>query len=363
MPKISVVCSSFNHEEYVLEFINSLMAQTVKDWELVIVDDCSADKTAEKIMSVKDKRIRFEEHKFNKGVNYGVSEATRLAKSDLVLFIGSDDMLCPDCLETVLKIFKENKDIVACYTPLRYIDENGKPTGKILTLPRDKTEKEIFCDMFLGINRLPSPGLVFKKSALKPYLPLHYGLLQYSDYQIHLYLLYHHKIKMLEKPVVLYRKLKKGASFRSHGLVVREDIETDALMDTIAVLIGNDKASFLEYFGANPLIENVKVEAKTVPYWLGRLALTSKYPAKQKWGLKKIMNFISNEENMALLHKLYGFSFKDYLGLAKEVDPKHLTSAYWAKKYKKKIKKLKYIVAALGLCLAVCVAYIAFFKG
>lgn len=358
MPKISIVCPSYNHEKYVSAFVDSLLKQTVEDWELIIIDDSSTDKTAEKIKALQDKRIRFVEHDFNRGINYGVSEGIRLAKSKLISFAASDDMLCPEYMENVLKAFEENKEISVCYTPLKYMDENGNLTGKILPLPHGKSEKDIFCDMFLKENKLPSPGLVFKKSALKSYLPLHYGLLQYQDYQIHLYLLYHHKIKMLETPLVLYRKVRGSASNRSHGRVVREDAETDVLMDTIVRLIGNDKDSFLEYFGNHPLLQNVKVEAKTVPYWLGRLALTSSNPAKQKWGLKTVMNFISDENNMTLLHKLYGFSFKDYLALANEVDTKCVASAYWGKKYKKKIKKLKYLVGILVLAFAVCLSYI-----
>ena len=128
-------------------------------------------------------------------------------------------------------------------------------------------------------------------------------------------------------------------------------------MSIAASITGSNFQSLLRDFGYLSL-QNVKVEAKTVPYWLGRLALTSSNPAKQKWGLKTVMNFISDENNMTLLHQLYGFSFKDYLALANEVDTKCVASAYWGKKYKKKIKKLKYLVGILVLAFAVCLSYI-----
>ena len=68
-PRFSIICPAFNHERYGGWFIDSVLAQTVSDWELVIVDDCSSDNTAKIIKSYTDKRINFIQHKINGGIN------------------------------------------------------------------------------------------------------------------------------------------------------------------------------------------------------------------------------------------------------------------------------------------------------
>jgi len=348
MSKITFVCPSYNHEKYVKEFLNSLIAQTNPDWELLIFDDCSSDKTMELIKSVQDKRIHLIENTYNKGMAYAVSKGIETAKSEFAVFIASDDIFYPEYVATVLNIFEKNPDIIACYTPLQYMNEQGKILDGILTLPSEKSQEEIFADMFINENLLPSPAMVFKRSAFKSYLPLDVGMIQYTDWQMHFFLMNQGKIKLLEKPLVKYRISEGSACARSPNVLLREEIETKKLMDTVVNLIGEDKEIFLKYFGVYPLIKENEIEPKTIPYWLGRLALTSSVANKRKWGLQTIMDFIGVEENMVLLHRLYGFSYKDYMGYAAVVNEKMPD----IKKYKSKIKKMqKIIIGLIVLCL------------
>ena len=321
MSKITFVCPSYNHEEYVLDFLDSLLGQTCPDWELIIIDDCSQDKTADKIKSVKDRRIHFIQNQYNQGINATLNKGINLADTELISFLASDDILDTKYVQTVLDIFKENKDISVCYTPLSLINQKGKSLNKIMALPTQKTQEQMFAEMFLKENLLPSPGMAFKKSAIMPFLPLDTGLLQYSDYQLQFLLIYNYKIKLLEEPLVYYRVSDKTISYVATVSNIRKEVETKKLMDTVLNLIGNDKTVFLKYFQDYPLIKDNKIDSKTIPFWLGRLALTSPNNFKQKWGLRTIMNFISTQENMDLLNKLYGFSYKDYIKYSSLVTP------------------------------------------
>ena len=56
-PKFSILCPSYNHENYIKDFIDSVLAQTYQDFELIIVDDCSTDKTLEMAKSYNDKYV------------------------------------------------------------------------------------------------------------------------------------------------------------------------------------------------------------------------------------------------------------------------------------------------------------------
>lgn len=339
-PKITFVCPCYNHEKYIKVFLNSLLDQTNPNWELIIIDDCSTDNSVKCIQSIHDKRIHLIQNPFNMGINANVSYGIQTARTELVAFVASDDALYPEYVEVILRTFNEHRNIDACYTPLRHINKNGDLLDSFTQLPISKTESQIFSDMFLGDNLLPSPGMAFKKTIFKAYLPLDTGLIQYSDYQMHFFVLFNHKIKMLDVPLVKYRLSQDSASARKPGTLLREELETTKLMDNVVSLIETDKKQFNRIFGNHILFQNKKITTETIPFWLGRLALTSTNLSKQKWGLQTIMNYISNKKHMVLLNKLYGFSFKDYLKYASMIVQDDRTTIELEKK-NRKIKKYK----------------------
>lgn len=346
--KLTFVCPCYNHENYVVDFLHSLLVQTNPNWDLIIIDDFSTDGSVEKIKSVKDDRIHLIQNKYNRGINANISIGVSLAKTDLIVFFASDDILYPEYVEMVLDVFNKHPNISACYTPLDYMDESGMPMNNGVRLPIDKSAERIFADMFTGVNMLPSPGMAIKKSAIEKYMPLDIGLIQYHDWQFNFFLLFKNKIHMLDKPLVRYRVSNTSACARSKPVIVREKIETKKLMDTVVNLIGNDKNAFMTYFGDNPIVDGQNIDARTIPYWLGRIALTSTNYEKQCWGLQTIMDFIADDKNVQLLNKLYGFSFKDYMGFAKNVVENNNDSI--RQKYKK-YKQLTNILIVLCLIM------------
>ena len=90
---ISVITPSFNHERFVGFFIESVLAQTFEDFELIIVDDCSNDNNINEILKYKDSRIKLVQHEYNKGINATLNTAFENSSGDLLVFCASDDML------------------------------------------------------------------------------------------------------------------------------------------------------------------------------------------------------------------------------------------------------------------------------
>ncbi|MCQ2976092.1 MAG: glycosyltransferase family 2 protein [Bacteroidales bacterium] len=357
MTKLTFVCPCYNHEKYVLDFLNSLLKQTDSNWELIIIDDCSLDDSVARIKTIQDDRIRLFQNNFNQGINASFSKGIGIANTELISFVASDDMLYSDYVETMFDMFEQNQEIAACYTPLSHMNLQGKLLSTSTSLPTDKSEMEIFAQMFLNENLLPSPGMVFRKSILAPYLPLNSGMFQYSDYQMHFYLLFKNKIKFLDKALVQYRISPKSACARSPEAILREDIETEELMNTVLHLIGKDKASFLKYFGDYSLINNNEIYEETIPFWFGRLAMASPIAARQKWGLKIIRDFIACEDHMKFLQQYYNFSYKDYLGYASLISASSDQNSQTIQKYKQKIKKLKkirFMLVIICLIMGVC---------
>ena len=105
---VSVIMPSYNTGEYIAASIESVLAQTYPNWELLIVDDCSTDSTIEVIRRYQDPRIILLKNKTNSGAalsrNYGLREA----KGRWIAFLDSDDTWEPEKLEKQLRFMQEN---------------------------------------------------------------------------------------------------------------------------------------------------------------------------------------------------------------------------------------------------------------
>ena len=90
---VSIIMPSYNTANYISESINSVMNQTYKNWELIIVDDCSTDNTDEIVKKfLKDKRIRYFKNNKNSGAAISRNKALREAKGRWIAFLDSDDL-------------------------------------------------------------------------------------------------------------------------------------------------------------------------------------------------------------------------------------------------------------------------------
>ena len=97
-PRVSVIICTYNRATYLPRAINSLLAQTYQDFEIVIVDDCSQDNTAQVLAEFGDPRIRVFRHDRNKGLSAGRNTALRHARGELICFLDDDDEYFPDSL-------------------------------------------------------------------------------------------------------------------------------------------------------------------------------------------------------------------------------------------------------------------------
>ncbi|MEX2160742.1 MAG: glycosyltransferase family A protein [Anaerolineales bacterium] len=128
-PAISVVIPARNRAGYILESIESVFAQTFKDYEIVIIDDGSTDET-KKVLAplIEDRRIRyaFQEHK---GVSAARNHGVRLAHAPYIAFLDSDDLFLPTKLEKQMAVFEQNPDLGFVHCSFSKFDDQGNDLG------------------------------------------------------------------------------------------------------------------------------------------------------------------------------------------------------------------------------------------
>jgi glycosyltransferase involved in cell wall biosynthesis len=109
---ISVIIPTFNRENTLARAIKSVTAQTLDNWELIIVDDGSTDRTAEVVSKFMDSDRIYYYIQNNKGVSSARNYGAALAKGDYLIFLDSDDEFKPELFEHLSRVDYENHDLI-----------------------------------------------------------------------------------------------------------------------------------------------------------------------------------------------------------------------------------------------------------
>lgn len=202
--KVSVVCPSYNAEKYIGLTIQSILDQSEQDFEIIVVDDCSSDKTVEIVKSFNDKRIRLFVNNENKGAAYSRNFALRHAIGEYIAFLDADDLWTPEKLEHQLKFMEENKYAFS-YTKYEEIDDDGNRVGKLISGPKRITHR--------GFLHMCYPGCltVIYKREIFPDLQIPENLPKNNDYAMWLLLSKKADCYLLDENLGQYRRHQKGS--------------------------------------------------------------------------------------------------------------------------------------------------------
>jgi glycosyltransferase involved in cell wall biosynthesis len=150
MPKISVIMSVYNCDKYVREAILSILDQSFSDFEFIIINDGSTDKSREIIESIKDERVILINNQ-NKGLTKSLNEAVKLSKGEFIARMDADDISLKDRFEKQINFLNLNLDISMCGAWADFIDadENFLKTYKRPITDKEIKKKIIFHNPFI----------------------------------------------------------------------------------------------------------------------------------------------------------------------------------------------------------------------
>lgn len=203
---VSVIMPSWNTEKFIAESVESVLRQTYKNLELIIVDDCSTDNTDEVVHSFSDPRIRYYHNRNNSGAAITRNHALKKAQGEWIAFLDSDDLWMPDKLELQIKFMQEHGYVLS-YTDYEKIDEADKPLDIYVTGPAVVDKIRMYNYDYIG-------------QLTMMYSAKHFGLIQIkdirknNDYAIRLQLFKKPgtKAHLLKKDLAKYRVRKKSIS-------------------------------------------------------------------------------------------------------------------------------------------------------
>lgn len=164
-PEISVIMSVYNGEKYLSEAVDSICGQTFQDWELIVINDCSADSTAQILekYAASDNRIRVYTNEYNLKLPASLNKAIGLARGRYIARMDADDIALPERLEKQLEFMKAHSDVMI--SSCRYMTLSGTEASS--GGGGGRCDFEAVKALLLVTNPILHPGVIAKSDVIK----------------------------------------------------------------------------------------------------------------------------------------------------------------------------------------------------
>jgi len=204
---ISIIMATYNAEKTIEQAVNSVLNQTYPNFELLVVNDCSKDRTVELVRNIaaKDSRVRLISNVKNSGVSYTRKHGLEEAKGSWIAILDSDDAWAPEKLEKQIALQKKmNADLL--FTGSAFMDSDGQPIDWYLHAPAEVTYRQL-----LKQNVLSNSSALVRKELYAKHHAIGDGM--HEDFAIWLSILKEGKKAYgVDEPLLIYRIAKSSKS-------------------------------------------------------------------------------------------------------------------------------------------------------
>ncbi|MGL4722386.1 MAG: glycosyltransferase family 2 protein [Desulfovibrionaceae bacterium] len=313
-PLISVIIGSYNHEQYIAQSIESILAQSFTNFELIIIDDASSDKSPSIINSfANNSKITTLLHTDNKGISATYNEGFTIAKGKYIALLSGDDIALPQRLEKQFLYMEEHPTCTSVFSHAMAINDFGKEDSGITNFFKQPSRsREDFIKLFfIQGNILNASSQMMRTSILKKIGLYKLSQFQLQDFDQHIRFLINGDIHILQEILVQYRirNDNKNVSNTSPLVSKRMGFEIFSLMDNFLLLSCED---IINSFGKK-VLRYGNILPELTPYFLARLAMENHYAQKKLWGVQLLYSFLNSLENMCLVEKHCGFTYTKFL--------------------------------------------------
>lgn len=282
--RVSIIMPVYNGERFIAQAINSVLAQTWQDWELIVIDDGSTDGTSAIIQAYTDLRIRYY-YQENHGQTTALNHGLELAHGDCITTLDADDWLTPDSLQERVTYLNSHPEIGVVYCDGYYCDLSGEIIKRFSANrsgnPVDDVYSTIIATPFFAAG---SPVMI--RSTILNQLQIKYdeSIVWCQDWDFYIRVAEHALWGYIDSPTVYYRVHSTNMTFTMpEGRRLQSLIRTSQkVMDStrFAVLAPSQKQAFFNRF----LIYDLKGRMDDQEQVVNSIAFR-KLPPQQKSGL------------------------------------------------------------------------------
>lgn len=213
MPKVTVLMPVLDSSTYLHASIISILNQSYRDFQFLIIDDGSRDGGQDIVRSFDDPRIRFLQNDSNQGVAATLNKGMALAESKYIVRMDADDVSQRQRLAIQVEKMERDHELDICGSWVRMIDEGGK--GQVIRYP---TQARLIKPYILFNNPLAHPSVIMRKSTLlRNGLRYDEGVGAGQDYEFWARCVECCRIKNIPKPLLLWRRHHQGVTVKDSG--------------------------------------------------------------------------------------------------------------------------------------------------
>ncbi len=202
MPKVSVIMSAYNAQDYIGEAVNSLLNQTYRDIEIIVGNDASNDRTLDILSEIKDKRLIILDRKENKGSYYTLNECIDKASGEYVANLDADDASKPQRIEKQVELMDSLSNTVLCATDYDFLYSDGhtEASGNMMITSKQKRFSMPFGNYSYAHSSFMMRSRILNDNNIR------YGDFLYSgDYDIQRKLSRYGDLSLLPESLIFYR--------------------------------------------------------------------------------------------------------------------------------------------------------------
>lgn len=163
MVKVSIILPVYNAALTLFDAIDSIINQTYNDWELLIINDGSVDRTEEIILSFKDSRIKYIKNDINRGLIYSLNRGLSIANGEYLARMDADDISEPTRIEKQVVFMDSHPNIIICGTQITYFGTKSSDYTK-LKFPTNNTKLK---DMLAFSTCFAHPTVMIRRSVME----------------------------------------------------------------------------------------------------------------------------------------------------------------------------------------------------
>ena len=209
MLEVSIIIPTYNSAKYIPDAINSILNQTFKDYEIIIVDDGSTDNTRE-ILNKYNSKIRYI-YQENKGPSAARNIGIKNAKGKYIAFLDADDIWLPDKLQRQMKLFANESSVSFVYTSSYIMNENGFILRKMQCYNRSR--RKILNELYLSKSIGNTSSTIIKKECFDKVGLFDETLTVAEDWDMWLRICQRFRFKCIDEPLVMTREYEGSQSF------------------------------------------------------------------------------------------------------------------------------------------------------
>jgi glycosyltransferase involved in cell wall biosynthesis len=243
-PRISVVMSVYNGQDYLREAVESILCQSYRDFEFIVVDDGSVDRTSEILAEYKDRRLRIV-HQENRGLTPSLNRGIRLARGEYIARQDADDISMPERLEILVEILEGEPEVGLVGSHVIFIDRYGTEFSRW----RTPLEHEEICRESKKYNPLCQGGGIFRKSCLEEIGAYREKFRYAQDYDLLLRMAKRFQVRNVDRFLYKWRKASHTISRKRLSQQLEYHLLVQKFSDEIAER-GCD--SYEQYTGSSP---------------------------------------------------------------------------------------------------------------